>query len=76
MLCGKRDRRISRVYFYLRLAGDDPPEHPARPPCELCTLTKRWSTAPPYIARPAPAGEARAGRRLVRRFASEGGDGS
>ena len=56
---------------YLRLA-EDPPEHPARPPC---TLKNWWSTAPPYNTRPAAAGEARAGPRPVRRFAAKGGDG-
>ena len=57
---------------YHRLMAEDPPEHPARPPC---TLKNWWSTAPPYNTRPATAGEARAGPRPVRRFAAKGGDG-
>lgn len=55
---------------YHRLMAEDPPEHPARPPC---TLTKKWSTAPPYNMNPATAGKARAGPRPVRRFAAKGG---
>ena len=35
---------------YHRLMAEDPPEHPARPPC---TLKNWWSTAPPYNTRPA-----------------------
>lgn len=63
-----------RARFYLRIAEDDPPEHPARPPC---TLKNWWSTAPPHNTLPAyRAGEARAGPRPVRRFAfPRGGDG-
>lgn len=61
-----------RARFYLRIATDDPPEHPARPPC---TLKNWWSTAPPYNMNPATAGKARAGPRPVRRFAAKGGDG-
>ncbi len=57
---------------YHRLMAEDPPEHPARPPC---TLTKKWSNAPPYNTLPAAAGKARAGPRPVRRFAARGGDG-
>ena len=58
---------------YHRLMAEDPPEHPVRPPC---TLTKKWSYAPPDNTRPAAAGEARAGPRPVRRFAfPRGGDG-
>ena len=57
---------------YHRLMAEDPPEHPARPPC---TLTKKWSTAPPHNTLPATAGKARAGPRSVRRFAARGGDG-
>ena len=57
---------------YHRLMAPDPPEHPARPPC---TLTKKWSNAPPYNMNPATAGKARAGPRPVRRFAERGGDG-
>ena len=57
---------------YHRLMAEDPPEHPARPPC---TLTKKWSNAPPYNPVPAAAGKARAGPRPVRRFAARGGDG-
>lgn len=64
-----------RARFYLRIATDDPPDHPARPPCIICTLIKEWSTAPPYNTRPAAAGEARAGPRPVRYFAARGGDG-
>ena len=57
---------------YHRLMAEDPPEHPARPPC---TLTKKWSTAPPHNTLPATAGKARAGPRSARRFAARGGDG-
>lgn len=57
---------------YHRLMAEDPPEHPARPPC---TLKNWWSTAPPYNTRPAAAGEARADPRPVRHFAARGGDG-
>lgn len=64
-----------RARFYLRIATDNPPDHPARPPCIICTLIKEWSTAPPYNTRPAAAGEARAGPRPVRYFAARGGDG-
>ena len=61
-----------RARFYLRIAEDDPPEHPARPPCTLKTW---WSTAPPHNTLPATAGKARAGPRPVRHFAARGGDG-
>lgn len=61
-----------RARFYLRIATDDPPDHPARPPC---TLIKEWSTAPPHNTTPARAGEARAGPRPVRRCYARGGDG-
>lgn len=61
-----------RARFYLRIATDDPPDHPARPPC---TLKNWWSTAPPHNTLPARAGEARAGPRPVRYFAARGGDG-
>ena len=61
-----------RARFYLRIAEDDPPEHPARPPC---TLKNWWSTAPPHNTLPVTAGEARAGPRPVRHFAARGGDG-
>lgn len=66
-----------RARFYLRIATDDPPEHPARPPCTICTLKNWWSTAPPHNTLPAyRAGEARAGPRPVRCFAfPRGGDG-
>ena len=66
-----------RARFYLRIAEDDPPEHPARPPCTICTLKNWWSMAPPHKTLPAyRAGEARAGLRPVRRFAfPRGGDG-
>lgn len=57
---------------YHRLMAEDPPDHPARPPC---TLTKKWSNAPPNNMLPATAGKARAGPRPVRRFAARGGDG-
>lgn len=59
---------------YHRLMAEDPPEHPARPPC---TLKNWWSMAPPHNTLPAyRAGEARAGLRPVRRFAfPRGGDG-
>lgn len=71
--CALLERRFTtrRARVYLRLA-EDPPEHPARPPC---TLKNWWSMAPPYNTRPAAAGEARAGPRPVRRFAAKGGDG-
>lgn len=61
-----------RARFYLRIATDDPPDHPARPPC---TLKNCRSTAPPYNMNPATAGKARAGPRPVRHFAARGGDG-
>lgn len=57
---------------YHRLMAEDPPEHPARPPC---TLKNWWSTAPPYNTRPAAAGEARADPRSVRFCRMKGGDG-
>lgn len=60
---------------YHRLMAPDPPDHPARPPCIICTLIKEWSTAPPHNTLPARAGESRAGPRPVRRFAAKGGDG-
>lgn len=71
--CALLERRFTtrRARVYLRLA-EDPPEHPARPPC---TLKNWWSTAPPYNMNPATAGKARAGPRPVRRFAAKGGDG-
>ena len=64
--------RLARVYE--RLADDDPPDHPVKPPC---TLKNWWSMAPPHNTLPAyRAGEARAGLRPVRRFAfPRGGDG-
>lgn len=64
-----------RTRFYLRIATDDPPDHPARPPCTICTLKNWWSMAPPHNTLPATAGKARAGPRPVRRFAARGGDG-
>ena len=64
-----------RARFYLRIAEDDPPEHPARPPCIICTLKNWWSTAPPHNTLPATAGKARAGPRPVRHFAARGDDG-
>lgn len=73
--CALLERRytIRRARVYLRIAEDDPPEHPARPPC---TLKNWWSTAPPHNTLPAHAGEARAGPRPARRFAfPRGGDG-
>lgn len=60
-----------RARIYLRIAEDDPPEHPARPPC---TLIKKWSNAPPHNTRPAYAGEPRAGPHLARCFVPKGGD--
>lgn len=60
---------------YHRLMAEDPPEHPARPPCTICTLKNWWSTAPPYNTRPAYAGEPRAGPHLARCFVPKGGDG-
>ena len=66
----RESARLARVYE--RLADDDPPDHPVKPPC---TLKNWWSTAPPYNMNPATAGKARAGPRPVRRFAAKGGDG-
>ena len=60
-----------RARIYLRIAEDDPPEHPARPPC---TLIKKWSNAPPHNTRPAYAGKLRAGPHLARCFVPKGGD--
>ena len=62
--------RLARVYE--RLADDDPPDHPVKPPC---TLKNWWSTAPPHNTLPATAGKVRTGPRPVRRFAARGGDG-
>ena len=64
-----------RARFYFRIATDAPPDHPARPPCTICTLKNWWSTAPPHNTLPATAGKARAGPRPVRHFAARGGDG-
>ena len=63
--------RLARVYE--RLADDDPPDHPVKPPC---TLKNWWSTAPPHT-RPTPVktGEPRAGPKAVRRCYARGGDG-
>lgn len=74
--CALLERRFTtrRARVYLRLA-EDPPEHPARPPCTICTLKNWWSTAPPYNTRPAAAGEARADPRSVRFCRMKGGDG-
>ena len=71
--CALLGRRFTtrRARVYLRLA-EDPPEHPARPPC---TLKNWWSTAPPHNTHPATAGKARTGPRPVRHFAARGGDG-
>ena len=72
--CALLERRFTtrRARVYLRLA-EDPPDHPARPPC---TLTKKWSNAPPHNTLPATAGKVRTGPRPVRRFAfPRGGDG-
>ena len=60
-----------RARIDLRIAEDDSPEHPARPPC---TLTKKWSNAPPHNTRPAYAGEPPAGPHLARCFVPKGGD--
>ena len=73
--CAVQFRRCTsrRARIYLRIAADDPPDHPARPPC---TLIKPWSNAPPYNTRPAyAAGEPRAGPHLARCFVPRGGDG-
>ena len=72
--CAVLGRRYTsrRARIYLRIAADDPPDHPARPPC---TLIKPRSNAPPHNTLPARAGEARAGPRLVRRCYARGGDG-
>lgn len=71
--CTLLERRYTtqRARIYLRIAEDDPPEHPARPPC---TLIKKWSNAPPHNTRPAYAGEPRAGPHLARCFVPKGGD--
>lgn len=74
--CALLERRFTtrRAHVYLRIAEDDPPNHPAR--FSLCTLKNWWSTAPPHNTLPATAGKARAGPRPVRRFAFlRGGDG-
>ena len=71
--CALLERRFTtrRARVYLRLA-EDPPEHPARPPCTL----KNWlSTAPPHTTAPVKAGAARAGPRPVRLCRAKGGDG-
>ena len=58
---------------YHRLMAEDPPDHPARPPC---TLKNWWSTAPPHtIPTPVKTGEPRAGPKAVRRCYARGGDG-
>ena len=63
--------RLARVYE--RLADDDPPDHPVKPPC---TLKNWWSTAPPHtIPTPVKTGEPRAGPKAVRRCYARGGDG-
>ena len=61
---------LARVYE--RLADDDPPDHPVKPPC---TLKNWWSTAPPHTTAPVKAGAARAGPRPVRLCRLKGGDG-
>ena len=73
--CALLERRFTtrRARIYLRVAEDDPPEHPAR--FSLCTLKNWWSTAPPHNTLPATAGKAWAGPRAVRHFAARGGDG-
>ena len=74
--CALLERRFTTrcASVYLRIAEDDPPNHPAR--VSLCTLKNWWSTAPPHNTLPATAGKARAGPRPVRRFAfPRGGDG-
>ena len=75
--CALLGRRCTsrRARIYLRIAADDPPDHPARPPCVTCTLIKPWSNAPPNNTLPAHAGEPRAGPRLARRCYARGGDG-
>ena len=76
--CALLERRFTtrRARFYLRIAEDDPPEHPARPPCTICTLKNWWSTAPPQTtSTPVKTGEARAGPQPVHRCYTRGGDG-
>ena len=76
--CARLGRRYTsrRARIYLRIAADDPPDHPARPPCMICTLIKPRSNAPPNNTRPAyAAGEPRAGPHLARCFVPRGGDG-
>ena len=75
--CAVKARRYTsrRARIYLRIAMDDPPDHPARPPCISCTLIKPRSNAPPNNTLPAHAGESRAGPRPVRRCYARGGDG-
>lgn len=41
-----------RARFYLRIAEDDPPEHPARPPCAICTLKTGGAPLRPKPHRP------------------------
>lgn len=60
---------------YHRLMAPDPPDHPARPPCTICTLKNWWSNAPPHTTAPVKAGAARAGPRPVRLCRVKGGDG-
>ena len=45
--CALLERRFTtrRARVYLRLA-EDPPEHPARPPCTICTLKARTGPRP------------------------------
>ena len=76
--CAVQGRKYTsrRARFYLRIAEDDSPEHPARPPCAICTLKNWWSTAPPQTtSTPVKTGEARAGPRPVHRCCARGGDG-
>ena len=64
-----------RARFYLRIAEDDPPEHPARPPLHNLHLEKLVEHCSPHNTLPATAGKARAGPWPVRHFAARGGDG-
>lgn len=76
--CARLERIFTtrRVRVYLRLAEDDPPEHPARPP-SICTLkTRQWAIPPPHTNNPACKGGIRAGPHGPPHVLSpKGGDG-
>lgn len=63
-----------RARVYLRIAEDDPPEHPARPPCTL--KIRQWAIPPPHTIVPQLQGRIRAGPPgPVRVFCPKEGDG-